>query len=372
MLKTDEMVPLDDTMRRTIPYQAATPDQIWANLTSEDLEDIEHLCRAMKKLVFKFPYGLATNPIALYMYHTHYRRAFPYIDESNWFAEHGNGVVSKAQTAMLQHMYTWAHIVGTGCSTCCIWDEATQAMVCMRSLDWDGARALGRATRIYDFQDSTGAHSFTATGAVGMAGMLTAVKQGFSMVINYLPWPTASLRPKKTDPLIMLRQVLEDPDVATYEQAVAAIEKWQVGAPVCLTICGVNKNEACVIEIGKDGSQYKREAKHGLLIQTNHYDHTSPFSSKSATAYNYPAKNGGKPTLDWHDAGLMENSRRRRCDLGKVFGAFLRDGGDIRKCAIDAYQESPVWNYETAQWAFMRPASGEMEVWARYPKKESR
>jgi len=366
MFKDDKMILLDDSSRREITYQAGEPGAIWEGLTSDDLADFKTLCRSMKNLVFKWPMGIVTNPLAWYMYHFHYRRDGHFISESDWFAKNSNGIISRQQTAMIQRMYTWAHIVGAGCSTSCIWDEETEAMVCMRSLDWAGALELGNATRIYDFKDNNTNHSFTAAGVIGMVGLLTGVKTGYSVAINYLPWGKPSAR-YKTDPLFMLRMLLEDESIKTYEEAFDHITNCKVGAPACITLCGIEKDQACAIEIGKGSRKHVRKAKNGLLVQTNHYDRTSPFSEQNATMYSYPVR-GRKPVLDWHDGGLLQGSGKRRTDLAKAFGALIRSGNDVRESALKAYTQSPTWNYETAQWALMHPKSGEMEVWARRPK----
>lgn len=364
--KTDRMLPLDESSVRDILFEEKTAAAIWQNLTPEDFKDYRFLCRAMKKLVFRGMAAPIINVVASYMYHRHYNRTGHYMPESDWMAQQSNGLVTRAQTAMIQRMYTWAHVVGVGCTTCCAWDEHSESMVCFRSLDWDGARELGLATRIYDFRDKSGTVHFSAAGILGMVGMLTGVKPGFSIAINYLPWRTASAQ-CATDPLLMLRMILENATINTYDEALTAVEDATIGAPACFTICGIEKNQACAVEVGKNSKKFIRTAKNGFLAQTNHYDTTSPFSAQSATSYDYPVGKRGNRLADWHDGSLLPGSPRRRLDISMALRQLVEQGADMETGMEAAYRKSPVWNFETAQWAFMRPKDGTIKVWKRTP-----
>lgn len=364
--RTDTMQHLGGELRRDVYFEREIPAEIWDDLAQHDLSDYRKLCVAMKDLVFHGLSGLLTNPLALYMYHFHYRRDGHFLKESDWFADLSDGIVTRAQSAMIQRMYTWAHAVGMGCTTCCIWDEEAQSMACFRGLDWDGARPLGAATRIYDFKSNDGSVRFRGAGIIGMVGLLTGVKPGFSLAINYLPWKKPSAR-YKTDPLFKLRQIMEDPAITTYDDALSALKTAEIGSPVCFTLCGISRNEACAIEVGLNSEKHIRFAEDGFLAQTNHFDCASPFSSQNFAMYGYPADNKGRRVNHWHDAGLLPCSNRRRLDVAMGLRKLVTSGGDIRKAFVALYENSPVWNFETAHWALMRPNTGDIEVWRRMP-----
>ena len=191
-------------------------------------------------------------------------------------------------------------------------------------------------------------------GITGMTGVLTGVKKGFSMAINYAPWKRSAKL--KSDPTFLIRQLLENENITTYNQAHKRVEEWEVGSPCFISICGINKGEACVIELGSGDTHFREMGDEDFLIQTNHYDLTnSPFTKNNQKPY---TKEMDEPS--WYNSELLQNSQRRE----KIIRARLGEDSniDMETKLINIYKEVPILNYETAQWAIMKPSTGEIEI----------
>lgn len=377
----DKMNELEANNIRNIFYCEKEPEKIYAQLfnnESTDKKDFERLCKTFKHLAFN-GMGILAVPFSSIMYLV-YRIFGEFIRESDWFSEKSERIINKGQMALIQRAYTWAHI---GCTTLCIWDEENKQNVCMRSLDWQGAPALGKTTRIYHHKramDQQGS-DFSTVGVVGMAGALTGIKKGFSIAINYAPWHKTSID-SEMDPTFKLRKLLENNSINTYEKAVTEVESWKVSSPVFLILCGVEKEQACVVEIGKNDRKNTRkiDAEKGLLVQTNYFDEdeNSEFkdiNSKLVTKQQQNTQNPvdkdgnviktGHDDNDWYCGKLIPTSKKRREDLEAKFKNIPVKSADLEKALFDAYEKAPVWNWETTYWTLMRPASGTMRVFAR-------
>jgi hypothetical protein len=244
----------------------------------------------------------------------------------------------------------------------------------MRSLDWQGAPALSKVVRIFDFIDDNadGLDSFTSVGVVGMLGVLTGMKPGFTTVINYTPWEKSSLN-KDFDPTFKLRQLLQDTSIDSFEKALEAIENWQVSSPVFLTLCGKKKDQACVVEIGHNDKTDTRYSQNGLLVQTNYFDANGSFN---AVEDSMPEKKKQKPYPvdehgvrleddDWYCGKLIPSSAVRRTILEEKFKSISGSSEQLEKTLVEAYTIPPVLNWETAYWALMRPGANTTRVFAR-------
>jgi hypothetical protein len=268
-----------------------------------------------------------------------------------------SGVLSPAQAAFLQRQYTLAH--AAFCTTTTAWDEDQQEMVCMRSLDWLGADDIARATRIFDLVNRENKPIATVAGIVGMAGVLTGVKKGFSIAANYAPWAFSARF--CSDPTFLIRDILQDETIDSYDKAVAAIRLWQVGSPCFITVCGVKKGEASVIEFGKGSLVCHTKAdSSGVLVQANHYG-CEKFKPHSKDQYKQEPQEG------WYDSTLLRNSEQRQ----RQVLAGLKDltgTASLETTLQELYKQPPVMNFETAQWVLMRPAKGlqndGMKVWS--------
>lgn len=349
-------VPLDLT--RAVFVDAADPTGIWADiLRPDDLDAMQGLVQAVLadirrrrswslgwSLATKFAYGVIYKPFGHYM------------AESDYFARLlGPKRVDRSDMAGLQRLYTLAH---AGCSSVMAWDEGQGRMVHFRSLDWPSAPAIAKATRLYQGVRGDGGKAFSAAGILGMSGLLTAVKPGFSVAINFAPWTGTSFS-LNADPTFLLRQLMTSP-VANYQDAHAAIRSWRPGAPVFISLCGVQKGEACVFEFGAawDGQgacHLRPMGEQAYLIQTNHFHAASPFARHN------------KPQVlasgDWDRQTILETSVARQMVLEQ---ALAENGGaPMEQSLRAAFLRSPVWNHETAQWVMMTPGSGEITAWVR-------
>lgn len=360
MSESDRMVRLNASDYRFIPYLSETPDAVWGDVIGRDQDTYLDLCREFYDLVFSTGIqSFLARKVAWYLHTFHYENKGYYIRESDWFSQQSNGILSPSQMAFIQRSYTWAHF---GCSTVCIWDEDVGENVCMRSLDWDGAQAIGKATRVFEFQDEGSNKVFKTAGIVGMVGVLTGVRNGFCVVINYAPGGK-SVPDEHADPTFKLRLLLENKHIDTYEEAKGAICNWEVSAPVFITLCGVLKDQACVIEIGSTNTKHIVESKEGILVQTNHHDVQSPFENVEMKSV--PVDEDGNTIDNWYYSELLSSSQVRQLQLKEALTRTYESSSQLDWFLENQYATKPIWNYETAQWVRMRPASGEIEVWAR-------
>lgn len=349
-------VPLEAIRR--INLDASDPAVIWADIDRpEDIAAMKGLVAAVmgdihRRTSWALGWTLATSLAYLAIY-----KPFGlYMPESEHFAKllRGSGV-SSADVAGLQRLYTYAH---AGCTSVMAWDEARRRMVHFRSLDWPSAPAIAAASRIYQGQRSDGSTAFSAAGILGMAGLLTAVKPGFSLAINFAPWKGTSLS-LNADPTFLLRKLMTS-SVTSYVEARQEIEQWRPGAPVFISLCGVERGEAAVFEFGAAWSPQGRchvipMGDRSFLVQTNHFDPAGPYAD-----YNKPqiAEAGDE---GWDAVPLLSSSLARKTLLEQA----LAQTTDLEEALAAAFLRPPVWNHETAQWVRMQPGSGEIEAWVR-------
>ena len=221
---------------RKVHFQAATSAQVWADVLEHDKKDMQDLCVAMSKLVYevgvpKFLVHLS----AKVLYNLVYRWWGHYTNESDYLASVCSNM-SPSLMAFLQRQYTLAHM---GCSVAMLWDEKAQEMVCFRSLDWRGADDIARSTRVFSFVNNQNEEVAQIAGITAMVGVLTGAKKGFSVAINYAPWTRSAKF--KSDPTFLIRQLLEDDTINSYEEAMQKVSAWQVGSPCFISLCGVKK-----------------------------------------------------------------------------------------------------------------------------------
>ncbi|OSM00112.1 hypothetical protein [Magnetofaba australis] len=366
--RNDPHPELDDGEVRRIHYQAAQAGDVWAELTDADRADLGHLAGEFRAMLFGFPLGLFTYPAARLLGERYARE--PYADEMAWLAKCADGAIFPRQMLLAQRAYVAAHAAPAACSSVVVWDEQAGCNRHMRSLDWAGARALGRATRRFDFVDAQDQRRFQAVGAVGMAGLLTAMKPGFSAAIHYAPWGAWGIGPG-LDPLLLLRQLFEDEAIQSYAEARAAITQWRSSAPVFLVLCGLKRDEACVVELGLHGEAWVRDSVDGLLVQTNHFEPVrSPFAGRNIEMPDYPLqkvwlKRVTRRIDDWYCSDLLPNSTRRRGDLESRMRVAMQSGEPLDAAAREAFSIPPALNFETAHQTLMTPGQNSMRIWAR-------
>ncbi len=342
---------------RKVYVKASEPEKIWEALVREDQDAMQELSDAMSQLVYevgvpKWLVHLSAN----ILYHMVYKHWGHYIDESDFLARRFSHM-SPSLMAFLQRQYTLAHM---GCSVVMAWDEDEQKMLCFRSLDWKGSNDIARATRIFSFVNKEGVEIAKIAGITAMLGVLTGVKEGFSVAINYAPWKRSARF--KSDPTFLIRQLLEDESVNNYTDALDIIRRWEVGSPCFISLCGVQKGEACVIELGSRGEVYLRHMdESGILIQTNHYDlEASSFAQHNEAPYTKKEVEE-MDEKQWYDSELLRNSQERERLLKQFMSA--PSPLSMKEKFIQAYLKVPVLNWETAQWVLMQPEDSRMEVY---------
>jgi len=357
--KQVEMQKLTEVDERIIRYKAENAASVWADIMEKDDLEFRSICQFFYDISFKKYFSRVLAPLI----NLYYDIKGAYDDESDFLAEQSGGILSEAQMAVVQRAYTWVHM---GCSTICKWDEEAKSMLCFRSLDWAGAIEIGKATRKFIFTDSYDNEVFQTAGIVGMLGVLTGVKPGFSVTINYAPWKHCSAS-FESEPTFKVRELLEDTTVNTYREAVENVMSWQTGAPVFITLCGKERDEACVIEIARNDDKKMRVIQNGLLVQTNHFSSGGdPDFSKHNTKFsNDPIDKEGKVISEWYDGKLLPSSKIRKAKLETAFQGKFYTTESLVKKLLEQYRISPVWNYETAHWVMMRPATGKLDIWAR-------
>jgi hypothetical protein len=357
--------------------------QRWAQAAAQKPGGLKALVDSAESLIRSFgraasaAYGIL-SPLA----YPFYARFGNYIDEGLALAD-AEGQ-SRAATTILQRLYTLGYLAKAphaprpGCTTCVIEHVESGAKRHFRSLDWPMVGAMGKAAQVHEFygRASDTRPQYTSAGMCGVLGLLSAAKPGFAVSINHAPQRcAASLH---SDPLLLLRRVFDAAHIVDYRQAVEALSGKRAefgvpGAPVFYVVSGKGRGEACVIEWShaKEGcrvldiGQVNASEAGGfrLLLQTNHYDETdSPFA-KYNTAQDV---DGGDADAQYATA-LAQSSKARRRRLRSALNMLLdsaRGLPSVRELQ-QVYAEPPIFNYESAQWVSLDPASGELGMWVR-------
>ncbi len=342
------------TIERKVYCKAEKASEVWKEVVKHDARAMGELCAAMSKLVFDVgvPRWLVLISAKL-LYYSAYKRRGHYISESDYLASRCSGI-SASLMAFLQRQYTLAHM---GCSVVMAWDETAKQMVCFRSLDWKGADDIARSTRRFSFVNEKYEEIAQVAGITAMVGVLTGAKKGFSVAINYAPWKHSARF--KSDPTFLIRQLLENESITDYKTAQDHVKRWKVGSPCFISLCGINRGEACVIELGSEENVHVREiGEAGFLIQTNHYDlKSSPF-----IRHNEPHYIDEMSEKEWYESELLRNSQERKRIMEQMLSEA--SGLSIEERLIEIYKKVPVLNWETAQWVLMRPANGNIDVYS--------
>lgn len=349
------MRPLGPADTRRVDLDAAGPAGRWADMDRpEDVAALRTLAGAMlgdinRKRLWQVAWKIASRAA----YVGFYKPFGHYIADSDHLARLvGCDHLAPADMAALQRLYTLSH---AGCSSVMAWDAAAGRMVHFRSLDWPSAPAIAHATRHCSMQRG-GREVYAAAGILGMVGLLTAVKPGFSVCINFAPWRGPSCAPG-LDPSFLVRRLMDSP-VTSYAEARAVIAGWRPAAPVFISLCGVEKGEATIFEFGAAwhgaGRCHVVEMdERDWLIQTNHYSARSPYAAHAVVQ---------APQLAWGDDGWDDFSiRATSMARHALIEEGLQDGADF----ATLYAIRPVWNGQTAQWVAMVPATGALTVWGR-------
>lgn len=348
--------------KRKIHLTENDPATVWNEILTKDHSQINEFYLEMKQhLSKKVPWWIIST-LAKRYYRDITQQNKRYVKECEFFADHF-GLLTREEMLFLQVQTTIANYFPGGCTTIAMFDEQLESMICMRSLDWGAADQLAKITRLYEIIGKNKTTLGKVAGIAGMVGILTAVKVGFAVVGNYAPRTLdKNLHDclQKDDASFLIRQLIENDSISTYQQAVETVLSWDVGAPFFITICGVSRGEACTIEFGGTGQPVPRFAgEDSIIIQTNHYPSTSVYAPKNRKQY---SSNKYSSPERWYCSKLLKNSSKRLEITKEWLQNQLNTQDTLKKNLQNLFRISPVLNYESAHWAYMQPATLTMEI----------
>lgn len=259
--------------------------------------------------------------------------------------------VSVGTATVLNCLYELSHLRWPkvfGCTAGVRWVEGL-GMVHVRNLDWP-LPAMGDATRVFRFHRGT--REFLSIGVPAHVGVLSGmVPHAYSVTINWAPpiaFPSFDF-----GPAFLLRNTLEICD--NYDDAVQALSQTHLSTSVFYTVCGSEKNQACVIE-RTQREAIVRPLSQRVLVQANHH-----------VAESFHDNN--KDIL----VGVSDDDLFSLAGSGKRADTLSATLAEIHSpCTLDALasplNRPPVLNSDTCQQMVFCPASGEARVWRRLAK----
>lgn len=351
-----KILKLSESDTRELYYKQSSPDKIWEDVLQNDKDQVSDLCEAMKKLLYAGKPNWMVRALAGLLYEHVYKDRGRYMQDCDFWADQCSSM-SRPLMSLIQRQYTLAHL---GCSVVSFWDEKAAEMVCVRSLDWNGADALAPCTRKFVFCDNDKKRqNIQVAGVAGMVGILTGMKEQFSLCINYAPWSHSARF--HTEPTFLIRDLLSDDTVISYEDACSGVQNWLPGAPCFISLCGRQKGEACVVAFGADGKQKTRKiGDANYIVQTNHFEEDSEFAKHNEKFY----KSDQYEEDQWYWSKLLRNSKKRREMIEAIMDGSLTDVENATDHILGQFCNPPLINFETAQWVVMRPKSMHMDIYA--------
>jgi hypothetical protein len=174
--------------------------------------------------------------------------------------------VSVGTATMLNCAYELSHLRWPkvfGCTAGVRWVEGL-GMVHVRSLDWP-LGSMGSATRLFRFRRE--ARQFISLGVPGHVGVLSGMLPGaYSVTINWAP--PGAFPSFEFGPAFLLRDVFETCD--SYDVAVQRLTRTELSTSVFFTVCGTEKDQACVVERTQRAAVV-RALTDPALVQANHH-----------------------------------------------------------------------------------------------------
>jgi hypothetical protein len=254
--------------------------------------------------------------------------------------------VSLGTATILNCAYELSHVPWPkcfGCTAAVRWVEG-MGMVHVRTLDWPLA-TMGTATRLFRFRRR--AREFISVGVPGQVGVLSGMlPQAYSVTINWAP--PAAFPSFDFGPTFLLRDTLETCD--TYEAAVRTLAQTRLSTSVFFTICGTEKDQACVIERTQRDAAI-RPMTGPALAQANHH---------VATRFSKNNEELLEVAVGEEDFSL-EGSQRRAMILHDAV-AQMRFPGTLDD-AVSTLNIAPVLNPLTCQQMVFCPRTGELKVY---------
>ena len=219
-------------------------------------------------------------------------------------------------------------------------------MVHVRNLDWPLA-TMGAATRLFRFR--SGAREFVSVGVPGHIGVLSGMlPHAYSVTINWAP--PASFPSFDFGPAFLLRDTLESCD--RFDAAVQVLTQTRLSTSVFFTVCGTEKDQACVIERTQRDAAV-RWITGPALTQANHH-----------LAGQFVKNNEDLREVEEGEEEFSIEGSTSRADL---LSAALRE---LRSpCLVENVAQvldiPPVLNSLTCQQMVFCPRTGAVKVWRR-------
>jgi predicted choloylglycine hydrolase len=248
----------------------------------------------------------------------------------------------------LSHL-RWAKVFG--CTAGVRWLDGL-GMVHVRTLDWPLA-TMGAATRVFRFR--RGEREFVSVGVPGHVGVLSGMlPYAYSVTINWAP--PASFPSFDFGPSFLLRDTLETCD--SYDAAVRRLTQTALSTSVFFTICGTEKDQACVIERTQNEATV-RSMTGPVLVQANHH-----------VAERFARNNEElREVVEGEEEFSIEGSGCRGDTLTRAL-TEVRLPCSLRNAA-EVLDISTVLNKFTCQKMAFCPGSGDVVVWRRADAKGS-
>jgi len=256
--------------------------------------------------------------------------------------------LSLGTVTMLNCAYELSHLPQLrvfGCTTGVRWIDGL-GMVHVRNLDWPLA-TMGNATRLFRFH--RGNREFVSVGVPGQVNVLSGMlPQAYSVTINWAP--PASFPSFEFGPAFLLRDTLETCD--TYDAAVRTLEQTKLSTSVFFTVCGTEKDQACVIERSPNAAVV-RSLTETALVQANHHV-ADPLAKNNAKL---PPPDGDEEEFSLE--GSTQRAQTLSAGLAGVGSACSLDG------LVQPLNVATVLNRFTCQQMVFCPRSGDVRVWRR-------
>ncbi|MDB5313151.1 MAG: acyl-coenzyme A:6-aminopenicillanic acid acyl-transferase [Gemmataceae bacterium] len=256
--------------------------------------------------------------------------------------------VSPGTATILNCAYELSHLRWPrlfGCTAGVRWVDGL-GMVHVRTLDWP-LPSMGAGTRVFRFR--RGAREFVSVGVPGYVGVLSGmVPRAYSVTINWAP--PAAFPSFEFGPGFLLRDTLETCD--TYDAAVERLTRTPLSTSVFFTVCGTEKDQACVVERTPREAAV-RTTTGPVLAQANHH-----------VAGRFVKNNDGLPKgEEGEEEFSVDGSGRRAETLARVLTEIRSACG--LEAAAHVLDAPGVLNPLTCQQMAFCPRTGDVKVWRR-------
>jgi hypothetical protein len=313
----------------------------WEEVVSREKTAASRLIQEASSHIERFPELLRWVFARLYQsYGGLYRGEIP-----SWAEALG---ASLGTATVLNCVYELSHLRWPklfGCTAAVRWVEGV-GMVHVRSLDWPLA-TMGPATRLFRFRRGT--REFVSVGVPGHVGVLSGMLPGaYSATINSAPpvaFPSFDF-----GPAFLLRDTLETCD--GYEAAARVLTQTRLSTSVFFTICGTEKDQACVIERTQRDAAVRSLAG-PVLVQANHHV-VSRFAKNNEDILE---REDDKEVFSL--AGSSQSAETLTQALAELPAACAPD------TVANSLNRRPVLNPDTCRQMVFCPGSGEVKVLRR-------